>query len=89
MTGEEARQAAGADLDPVLVECCAQLAQEDLWAGPVDLQDEIGMSLEATRALIASQGLGCDVPLALLLSRCCCCDQRLTLARLTPKRSAT
>ncbi len=69
MTGEEARQAAGADLDPVLLQHRAQFAQKDLRAGSVDLQDEIGMSLEAAGAPVTSQRLGCDVTLTLLLLR--------------------
>ncbi len=67
MTGEEARQAAGADLDPVLLQHRAQFAQEELRASLVDLQDELGMSFQAAGAPVASQGLGCEVPLALLL----------------------
>jgi hypothetical protein len=69
VTSEEARQAAGADLDLVLVEHRAQFAQEELRAGSVDLQNEVGMSLEAAGAPVTSQGLGCDVPLALPLLR--------------------
>ena len=69
MTGEEARQAAGADLDPALMQHCAQLAQEDLRASLVDLQNEFGMNLQAAGAPVASQGLGCNVTLALLLLR--------------------
>ena len=54
MTGQEAREAAGADRDPVLLKGVAQLAQEDLRTGLVGLQDERGMSLDALRALVAS-----------------------------------
>jgi hypothetical protein len=67
--GEEARQAADTDRDPTLLKIIAQLAQEDLRAGLVGLQDEVGMSLDVMRALVAPQGLGRDVPHALLLLR--------------------
>src|SRR4051812_16338715 len=69
MAREEAREAAGADRDPVLLECVAHLTQEDLRAALVGLQDEFGMSLDVLGALVASPGLGSDVPLALLLLR--------------------
>ena len=67
MTGQEAREAAGADRDPVLLQDLAQFVQEDLWPGLIGLQDQRGMSLDAVRALIAALALGREVPLARLL----------------------
>ena len=58
MTGQKAREAAGADRNPFLLERVAQLAQEDLRVGLVGLQDEVGMSLDVMQALVATQGLG-------------------------------
>ena len=58
MTGEEPRQAAGADLDPMLLRRCAQLAQEDLRTSLVDLQDEFGMPLETAGTPVTSPGVG-------------------------------
>jgi hypothetical protein len=63
MAREEAREAAGADLDPVLLECVAQLAQEDLRPGFIGLQDQRGMSLNAVRALVSALGLGREATL--------------------------
>lgn len=42
----------------------AQLAQEDLRASLIGLQDEIGMGLDVTGALVAAQRLGREVPQA-------------------------
>ena len=69
MTSEEARQAAGADLDPVLLQHRPQFAQEELRASSVGLQNEVGMSLQAAGAPITSPEPGCDVTLTLLLLR--------------------
>src|SRR5215212_8694410 len=69
MTGQKARETAGADRNPFLLERVAQLAQEDLRTSLVGLQDERGMSLDVAGALVAPQGRGSDVPLALLLLR--------------------
>ena len=54
MTGQKARETAGADPNPFLLERVAQLAQEDLRPGRVGLQDEVGLSLDVMRALVAS-----------------------------------
>ena len=67
MTGKEAREAAGADRDALLLQDLAQFVQEDLWPGLIGLQDQLGMSLDAVRALIAALALGREVPLARLL----------------------
>ena len=87
MTGQEAREAAGADRNALLLQDLAQFVQEDLWPGLIGLQNQLGMSLDAVRALIAALALpwrlGVRCP-----GRACCRDQRLTLARLTPNRSA-
>jgi len=69
MAREEAREAAGADRDPVLLKGVAQLAQEDLRTSLIGLQDERGMSLDVVGALVASQEFGSDMPRALLLLR--------------------
>jgi hypothetical protein len=69
MTGQEARQAAVADCDPARLKGVAQLTQDDLRAGLIGLQDEGGLSLDVVRALVAPQGLGRNMPLALLLLR--------------------
>lgn len=69
MPGEEARQRAGADRDPVRLQSLAQLAQEDLRASLIGLPDEVGMSLDVAGALVAAQRLGRDVALAPLLLR--------------------
>ena len=42
------------DRNPFLLERVAPLAQEDLRASLVGLQDEVGMSLDVMRALVAS-----------------------------------
>jgi hypothetical protein len=49
--GEETRQTAGADRNPVRLKSLAQLAQEDLRASLIGLPDELGMSLDVTGAL--------------------------------------
>ena len=69
MSGEEARQAAGADRNPMLLKSLAQRAQEDLRASLVSLQHEVSVSLDALGALVTAQRLGGDVPEALLLLR--------------------
>jgi len=69
MPGEEARQRAGADLNPVRLESLTQLAQEDLRASFIGLPDKLGMSLNVAGALVAAQRLGATWP-----TRRFCCD---------------
>jgi len=63
MTSKEAREAACADLNALLLERVAQFAEEDLRVRLIGLQDERGMSLDAVRALVSALRLGREAAL--------------------------
>src|SRR3954452_25408368 len=69
MAGKEAGQAARAGHDTLRGQPITQFGQEDLWLPLVGGQDQVGMRLDAVRAVIATRRFGRDLPLPAVARR--------------------